>query len=299
MTNTEYKGYYITHNAYGNNEYTVQYDGDDCYFDSEDDAKKFIDELEEDHFDDKEDGIEPEDPGYDEDEVLNEEEQLNETYFTVVYTDMETGEEVETSIWGPDSAYVRRMINPIGKILKLKPKQSYSYSYESKSSPLYTTKDLALGIIDLLNSDTMDYNTGVYDKRDQALEDLINMPIFDEMSEDDVISVIEDLDYSILQKFVEEHPDQAEDMFNVVADEFGFSNYEDYKTYIDWLDSAEYDDYLKDIYDDFNDNDVASRLGTPIDEATNTGAIVNTPGKHKTLISLDEEDVDEETDDQE
>ena len=42
---TEYKGYYIEYNFYGHGEYTVQVDGDDCMFKSEDEAKQFIDKL--------------------------------------------------------------------------------------------------------------------------------------------------------------------------------------------------------------------------------------------------------------
>lgn len=238
MNDTEYKGYYITHNAYGNNEYTVQYDGDDCYFDSEEDAKKFIDGLEEDHFDDKEDELDFDDSEFDPDEVL-----------------------VEEGNIGP-----------------------------------YTVKDLALGVIDLLNSDSMDYNTGVFDKRDQALEELINMPIFDDMPQEDVDAVLEDLDYAPLQKFIEKHPEQAEDMFSVVADWFGFSSYGDYKSYIDWVDNGGEDEYLRDLdawddeenytfaekYDKFEENKKVLRR-----EATNAGAIPSVPGPHK-KISLDE-----------
>ena len=42
---TEYKGYYIEYNFYGNNEYSVQYCGDDLIFNTEDEAKQFIDEV--------------------------------------------------------------------------------------------------------------------------------------------------------------------------------------------------------------------------------------------------------------
>lgn len=41
----EYKGYAIEKNFYGNGEYSVQYAGDDFIFASEEDAKKFIDEM--------------------------------------------------------------------------------------------------------------------------------------------------------------------------------------------------------------------------------------------------------------
>lgn len=42
---TEYKGYYIEFNFYGRNEYTVQYCGDDIMFQTEDEAKAFIDSI--------------------------------------------------------------------------------------------------------------------------------------------------------------------------------------------------------------------------------------------------------------
>lgn len=42
---TEYKGFYIEHDLYGQSEYTVQYCGDDIWFESEAEAKRFIDEV--------------------------------------------------------------------------------------------------------------------------------------------------------------------------------------------------------------------------------------------------------------
>lgn len=44
----EYKGYYIEYNIYGKNEYTVQYCGDDLIFNTETEAKQFIDSIQED-----------------------------------------------------------------------------------------------------------------------------------------------------------------------------------------------------------------------------------------------------------
>ena len=41
----EYKGCYIEFDFYGNNEYSVQYCGDDIVFDTEEEAKAFIDEI--------------------------------------------------------------------------------------------------------------------------------------------------------------------------------------------------------------------------------------------------------------
>ena len=41
----EYKGYYIDFNIYGMNEYTVQYEGDDVVFDTQEDAMMFIDSV--------------------------------------------------------------------------------------------------------------------------------------------------------------------------------------------------------------------------------------------------------------
>lgn len=44
----EYKGYYIEYNIYNENEYTVQYCGDDVFFTSEEAAEQFIDSIQED-----------------------------------------------------------------------------------------------------------------------------------------------------------------------------------------------------------------------------------------------------------
>ena len=41
----EYKGYYIEYNFYDKNEYTVQYCGDDIWFDTIQQAKEFIDSI--------------------------------------------------------------------------------------------------------------------------------------------------------------------------------------------------------------------------------------------------------------
>ena len=43
----EYKGYYIEYNFYGQNEYSVQYCGDDIMFNTREEAVKFIDEVSE------------------------------------------------------------------------------------------------------------------------------------------------------------------------------------------------------------------------------------------------------------
>lgn len=45
MESYEYKGYGIDYNFYGENEYSVQYCGDDMMFKTLDDAKRFIDEI--------------------------------------------------------------------------------------------------------------------------------------------------------------------------------------------------------------------------------------------------------------
>ena len=39
-----YRGYVIEFNIYGQNEYTIQFEGDDFFFKSLDEAKAFIDE---------------------------------------------------------------------------------------------------------------------------------------------------------------------------------------------------------------------------------------------------------------
>ena len=38
-----YRGYYIEYNVYGRGEYTVQYEGDDLWFDTIEELKAFID----------------------------------------------------------------------------------------------------------------------------------------------------------------------------------------------------------------------------------------------------------------
>lgn len=45
MREKEYKGYYICFNFYGKNEITVQYCGDDIIFNTEAEAREFIDSL--------------------------------------------------------------------------------------------------------------------------------------------------------------------------------------------------------------------------------------------------------------
>lgn len=42
---TEYKGYFIEFNIYGQNEYTVQVGGDDVFFLTEAEAKAYIDRI--------------------------------------------------------------------------------------------------------------------------------------------------------------------------------------------------------------------------------------------------------------
>lgn len=45
ITSRNYKGFEIDYNVYGTGEYTVQYCGDDIWFNTEEEAKKFIDEV--------------------------------------------------------------------------------------------------------------------------------------------------------------------------------------------------------------------------------------------------------------
>lgn len=45
FTVKEYKGYGIDENIYGTGEYTVQFEGDDYFFDSIDEAEAFIDDM--------------------------------------------------------------------------------------------------------------------------------------------------------------------------------------------------------------------------------------------------------------
>ena len=189
--------------------------------------KKFESEETEDHFDDKEDGIEPEEDDYDEDDVM----------------------------------------------------------LEDETNEPYSTKDLALGVVDLLNSAEMDYDTGMYDELDDAMERLGNLQIANDISDDDWDAIWEDGDYYILQDFIEKHPNEAEKIFNAIAKSFGYSNYVDYRTYVDWVESGGEDEYLNSIG--------AFDTDSELDEATNTGAIVNTPGKH-ILLDLDEDEDENE-----
>lgn len=178
----------------------------------------------EDHFDDKEDELEPEDPGYDEDDVLVEEDKEDD-----------------------------------------KP---------------YTTQDLATALTDMLNSDVMNWDNGVYEDQEQALEyigdyldknDLYDTP--KGISEDHWYDICEDGKYEYLEDFMINNPQYAEDIFNAAAKAFGYSNYVDYKTYVDWVEDE----------DDLGYDEV--------EEATNTGAIAHTPGKH-TILTMDEDELD-------
>lgn len=45
MSIIKYKDYYIEYDFYGENEYSVQYCGDDVIFTTEKEAKEFIDSL--------------------------------------------------------------------------------------------------------------------------------------------------------------------------------------------------------------------------------------------------------------
>lgn len=165
----------------------------------------------EDHFDDKEDELEPEDPGYDEDEVLVEEPQAP-----------------------------------------------------------YTTKDLALGVIDLLNNADLDFNDGYDEDLEKAFTRLELMPVMSQLTRSDWDDIY-DGEFSKIQKVIEDNPDQAERVFNAVARAFGYSNYQDYKTYRDWVDDGGELDY------------------SDLNEATNPGAIANTPGSH-TILTVDEDE---------
>ena len=47
MTVKTYRGYGIDYNIYGDKEYSVQYYGDDCIFQTIEEAMSFIDEIKE------------------------------------------------------------------------------------------------------------------------------------------------------------------------------------------------------------------------------------------------------------
>lgn len=46
MDSVQYKGWWIDCDFYGNGEFTVQANGDDCVFNTLEEAKEFIDQLE-------------------------------------------------------------------------------------------------------------------------------------------------------------------------------------------------------------------------------------------------------------
>lgn len=212
----EYKGYSIDYNIYGKGEYTVQtWDGEDNWFTSEEEAKSFIDGLEEseeteDHFDDDEDEFEPEEDDYEEDDVLLEE------------------------------------------------------------AP-YSTKDLALAVVDMFNSNQDE-------KWETAIYDLLDSELLDDMSDRDYDKWIEGNDSSVIQKYIEDNPDKAKEIFRIIADAYGYKNYTDYRSFNDYVSTeGEQED-----------------LGA-FKEATNCGAIANVPGKH-IRIDIDEDDLPDELD---
>lgn len=47
MESLQYNNYWIEYNIYGQGEYTVFYNGEDVWFDTVSEARKFIDSLEE------------------------------------------------------------------------------------------------------------------------------------------------------------------------------------------------------------------------------------------------------------
>ena len=115
-------------------------------------------------------------------------------------------------------------------------------------------KDLALAVVELFDSDSMDWDTGVYENSEEAIDNLAGLKVMSQMSEEDWDKVWGDSNWSILQKFIEDHPNDAEEIFNTVADAFGFKNYADYKSYQDWVANEE-EEYVKamqdgDEYDD-------------------------------------------------
>lgn len=187
----------------------------------------------------------------------------------------------------------------------------------------YDTKDLADGVVDILDSDVMNWDNGVYETFENAVEALIDSGLIDDMSDDDYDTWISNGDSSVIRDYIEKHPTQAEDIFNTVAKVFGYQNYGDYRSYIDWVESGGEDEMIRDLNDSIkqNEEDMIARANADdkiynssllkdlygddwneeeeVTEATNCGAIANVPGKHKridldeTEYLTDEEELDE------
>lgn len=162
----------------------------------------------------------------------------------------------------------------------------------------YKAKDLALATVELLDSDDIDSETGIYNKREDALDELAELSCMAVMSDDEWDEVCSGDNWSLLQKFIEDHPNDAEEIFNSVANIFGYNNYKDYQSYLEWT-KADEEDYIDELLTDDDINEPISNAEgyeddvEYFDEATNVGAIANVPAEHKKIDLFDEEDEEE------
>lgn len=182
-----------------------------------------------------------------------------------------------------------------------------------------TPTELADAVIDLLNSDSMDWDTGVYEKTEEALDNLASVKSLTKLPEEEWDEICENSSWDILHNFIVENPSSANEIFDAVAKAFGYANYKDYQTYLDWVDSEDFEfdpdnaylddsesydwdeeetirnsSLLKDLYGDDWDEDESEDL----EEATNASAITNAPTTHKKIDLFTEEDDEEELDEE-
>jgi len=113
-------------------------------------------------------------------------------------------------------------------------------------------KELALAVVELFDNDSMNMTTGTYDNSENAIDNLAELKVMAQMPEKEWDKMWQDSNWSILQKFIEDHPNDAEEIFNTVADAFGFKNYADYKSYQDWV-AHEEEEYVKAMQDGEDD----------------------------------------------
>ena len=282
MNDTEYKGCYITHNAFNKDSYTVQYDGKENNFDTEEEAKEFIDNITESCSSETEKEV-----VYDNDEETDEE---PEGHFADDKDDLDFEDEIDK-----DDILVED--DPIDDEETDDDEEEIDDEEDDReilTEPSYSAKDLALATVELLDSDSMDYDTGVYEKTEDALDRLAGLTCMAIMPENDWNSMCGDANWSILQQFIEDNPINAEEIFNAVADIFGYTNYKDYQTYQDWVksDEEEYmDSFALDDKDKYYEDEDEFEY---FDEATNVGAIANVPAEHKKIDLFDDEDEEDE-----
>lgn len=159
-----------------------------------------------------------------------------------------------------------------------------------------TPTELADAVIDLLNSDSMDWDTGVYEKTEEALDNLASVKSLTKLPEEEWDEICENSSWDILHNFIVDNPSSANEIFDAVAKAFGYANYKDYQTYLDWVDSEDFEFDPDNAYvDDSESYDWDEEENKDsFEEATNTGAITNAPATHKKISLFDEDDIPED-----